>query len=341
MNRCPNCGAQNRDGAKFCTSCGFRLPAETPAYVTPDRSPFATTSSVPGSPVSAGETAEPVAESQEFGSTWQPAAEPEVETGPGLSWESSPPRDTSMPVNDEMIAALLEDEESSSDSDVEAGIPQDDYVRVPEVEQDLDSVLSDLSVADATADSDDMDDLDDLAVELDTATTDLSDPHSAQDIAATTMDDPAASAGVMYGDAEPAMAYDAESEGSSAAPSIDSLLRLARELEYGLIELADSAGRTPVASSGSDVDVRLLANALNDLQSDDELANLRESISKAQDRPRDVDVMLELVLRADAIASVLTERDQLKHAIELAIGGSSARGGEPGADVDTGDGIDY
>jgi hypothetical protein len=43
-------------------------------------------------------------------------------------------------------------------------------------------------------------------------------------------------------------------------------------------------------------------------------------VSNAQERPRDVDVMLDLVLRADAIAQVLTERDQLKSAIELSLG---------------------
>lgn len=47
IDRCPNCGQTVRPGARFCTSCGFRLP-EQPAESAPQasRSPFATTSTV-------------------------------------------------------------------------------------------------------------------------------------------------------------------------------------------------------------------------------------------------------------------------------------------------------
>jgi hypothetical protein len=49
MDRCPNCGATVRTGAKFCTTCGMRLPesaAATQTSETPTRSPFDSTSTV-------------------------------------------------------------------------------------------------------------------------------------------------------------------------------------------------------------------------------------------------------------------------------------------------------
>lgn len=49
MDRCPNCGATVRAGAKFCTTCGMRLPESAAAASTPEtasRSPFDSTSTV-------------------------------------------------------------------------------------------------------------------------------------------------------------------------------------------------------------------------------------------------------------------------------------------------------
>jgi hypothetical protein len=107
--------------------------------------------------------------------------------------------------------------------------------------------------------------------------------------------------------------------GATGSASFDQLLRLARELEYGLIELAESPGAAPAegASTGS------LSGVLDSLQSDDDLASLRSAVETAQQRPRDVDVMLDLVLRADAIATVLEERDRLKQAVERALTGTA------------------
>lgn len=69
-NRCPNCGNPTRPGARFCTSCGFRLPeqpAESPAP-TVGRSPFATTSTIsswwPGQQQSSSSDADRVSESE-------------------------------------------------------------------------------------------------------------------------------------------------------------------------------------------------------------------------------------------------------------------------------------
>ena len=63
MTRCPNCGSAIRIGAKFCTSCGFRLTVDEPAAasaVVPSRSPFSTTST-PAWSAGPAETSAPIA----------------------------------------------------------------------------------------------------------------------------------------------------------------------------------------------------------------------------------------------------------------------------------------
>jgi hypothetical protein len=57
------------------------------------------------------------------------------------------------------------------------------------------------------------------------------------------------------------------------------------------------------------------------------LQSLRAAVATAQARPRDVDVMLDLVSRADAIAGVLKAHDRYRAAIESAV--SALKGEKP------------
>jgi hypothetical protein len=253
MNRCPNCAAQNRDGAKFCTSCGFKLAAAPePVAAAPQRSPFATTSYTPTpSGIEATVEAEAPTDGDERTSfsTWDtPVADDAAQvSGPGSSWNADPPQDTAVPVSDEMIQTLV------------GGIPTESW--------------------EAERSSEDEDD------------------HVADELQST--------------DEVPAAAM------PSSAPNIDHLLRIARELEYGLTELAEAQQMPSSAGETADLaDSAALGSLLAGLQSDEELQPLRNAIETARERPRDVDVMLDLVLRAEAIASVLDERDSLKAAIE-------------------------
>jgi len=258
MNRCPNCAAQNREGAKFCTSCGFRLPVTSAPTNSHDRSPFATTSTVPPYADQSAEAPKAPESTEEPGfATWNA---PQAAETPGKSWDAPPPQDTAVPVNEEMIASLVGDSGQATETEAPAAEP---------------------------------------AVDM-----------------------PAAS------NWAPAQA--APVRGTDNTASVDQLLKLVRELEYGLVELADAPAATSVsAPAAPTANPRLLSNALADLQSEDELTPLRNAVASAQERPRDVDIMLDLVLRADAIAAVITERDQLKAAIELATGvGPQAVGAE-------------
>jgi zinc ribbon protein len=266
MNRCPNCAAQNREGAKFCTSCGFRLPVTSAPTNSSDRSPFATTSTVPPFADQIAEppnTAEP---SDEPGfATWNAPAAPPVEA-PGRSWDAPPPTNTAVPVDEDMIAALVGEPSSPA------------------------------------------------------ATEDVSPEPAPEAPEPTTWATPQPAAGRTQ----------------VGTPSVDQLLKLVRELEYGLVELAETPVSAVVSTGDAPAgDARLLTNALADLQDEDELAPLRTAIASAQERPRDVDVMLDLVLRADAIAAVLTERDQLKAAIELAVGGRQGADSQSSDDDET------
>lgn len=82
MDRCPNCGSTIRIGAKFCTSCGFRLRESEPdaAPAVPSRSPFATTTA-----------SSEEARSSWNAASWAPAAEPAAQSDPVS--ESAPPSD--------------------------------------------------------------------------------------------------------------------------------------------------------------------------------------------------------------------------------------------------------
>ncbi len=300
MNRCPNCGAQNRDGAKFCTSCGFRMPApdasKPAATATAERSPFATTSTV-GRPAEPTPPTAPVPPAYE---SWTEPIPPQatLTEGPGGSWDSPPPVNTAVPVSDEMIASLIGTEQRASETDDApvAVSETDDVIALGEPEETIEATASDDSDA-VEADSHIIEVEEPVAIEATDEAPEI-EPFQAEEI-----EDVAAIA-----PANP-----------SGDASIDSLLKLVRDLEYGLVELADarSGAVTPVITGGADVG--LLQGALQGLSSEDDLASLRDAIATAQDRPRDVDVMLDLVLRADAIATVIGERDQLKSAIELAL----------------------
>ncbi len=57
MMICPNCGTENRPGARFCVQCGAALPAETEARTPPPAEPaFAVPPPPPPYPIPSGPT---------------------------------------------------------------------------------------------------------------------------------------------------------------------------------------------------------------------------------------------------------------------------------------------
>jgi hypothetical protein len=300
MTRCTNCGAEIRPGAKFCTSCGFRVAASD-APVTPARSPFATTSSTswtetviapppppepPPAPASVVE--ETVIEVED---TRSQELEMDENERPGPSWYAPVEASTTGPVSDEMVAALDPDASSSS-TDRE----RDEEVTYYPVDGDrVQGEDADVPAPQATAPET---------------------PDEAPGIASAESGEVDATEPDRTAEMPPVVSAPVRSLAGSDDP-LGEARDLAARLQ-GLLEVA-------AARSGGAAAQRVALTA-----DEDEVQALRRVIQAAQERPRDVDVMLDLVLRADTIAAVLDDRA----ALLAAHGGGGASGGtaEPAAD---------
>lgn len=269
MTRCPNCGAEVREGAKFCTSCGFRLTEAEAA--PPSRSPFAIPPAGAWSSSQASEQADAAAGDR---STQDEVQEETVYTAsptvtdtsddvddldendrPGPSWYSPKPATSGGPVSDEMLA---------------------------ELEQDQDAVSGE-----HTADKSEEDHTDGgwvMAQPIEESQSEASSPWSeARDAGETNLMPPRV---------DPAI----DTDGSGT-------LDEARQLVGRLQELLSGMSSNALGAAGQ---------ATPQLQvSDEDVESLRTVVASAQERPRDVDVMLDLVLRADTIAGVIQDRDTL------------------------------
>ena len=269
MTRCPNCGAEVREGAKFCTSCGFRL-TESEAAPPPSRSPFAI-------PPAGAWTSPQVAEQTDTVTVDEPAQDEVQEEAvytapatiaetsddvddfdenerPGPSWYSPKPPMSSGPVSDEMLAELEGDaapgqepaEPIADDSETDQG-----WVMAQPIEEPASVGSSPWTEA------------------RDAGETNLMPPR-----------------------VEPASSTD----GSGALDEARQLIGRLQELLSGIS--GDALGGTSQATPELAV-------------SDEDVESLRKVVASAQERPRDVDVMLDLVLRADTIAGVIQDRDTL------------------------------
>jgi hypothetical protein len=89
-----------------------------------------------------------------------------------------------------------------------------------------------------------------------------------------------------------------------------------------LDELRELLPQLSVAQTGSTVDVENaieLLSASRAAAETESFQSLRAAIATAQARPRDVDVMLDLVSRADALAGVIAAHDRYVTTIDKAL----------------------
>jgi len=304
MTRCPNCGSAIRIGAKFCTSCGFRLTVDEPVTaspVAPSRSPFSTTSTPawsagPAETTASAETTA-VTDEDDVEPAWAKVDEGDegldeddvVDEGlasgdavaatvgdevaerttedeqPESTWFSPPGQDTSGPVSDDMVAALGGDHADQLRADIAS-----------ETDDDAPVALIDTSAPEA----------------LRTTYT-----WSADDQQITAVRDTSV--------AEPPSGGRTE---TVTAPITGDPLAEARSLVVRLSDLLTAVR----SGAGTGASAKTAPTSVAD-ESDVEV--LRSIVTSAQERPRDVDVMLDLVLRADTIAAVLADRDLLLAAL--------------------------
>lgn len=385
MTRCPNCGSSVRTGAKFCTTCGFRLPieAETSSESPSSRSPFDLTSSstiasrwqqpsesARDAATSDAETAAVpetsgtmvtdailAAESAEsFESTENengPVTSDETElahqradssTGPSFSgWPSfgaaggqgSGWDDVSVNGTEQKSAAQQNEGAAGEALETEppAAWSSDPPVMEPEalsVDARSEESGADESVAGSTG-GPDPNDLSAYSWLQSIDRTDTEDAESvtqqaddgAADVAESESDDapseePAAS--TAGADDEPAMdepvAAPAAAEAEQPTAAHERANRLLDELRALLPDLAGAGASSTAASDTANALAALLVDRGDEAE---RFQSLRAAVATAQARPRDVDIMLDLVARADTIAAVLSAHDRYVAGIEDAV----------------------
>ena len=315
MTRCPNCGSAIRIGAKFCTSCGFRLPGDE-SVVAQSRSPFATTSSAPWSaapvrvaedivvedvPAPNGNPDPEPAWSKDDGDDdavveVPPAedavvavspsgdaeviemvpTEPEGNDQPGRSWFMPPTPDRSGPISDDMIATMDSDAAGSeAQRQVEPPDPGDDGRQAEAQPAGDGEVMLGSSVGSSNS----------------SPPVSPSDPTDAPEVNGMT--------------SPPSL-----STGTDVAPPVGQGDPLA-EARSLVARLTDVLAQVPGGGGGAPAD----EVSLSGIADPADVESLRTIVESARERPRDVDVMLDLVLRADTIAAVIADRDMLLAAL--------------------------
>ncbi len=306
MERCPNCGASVRHGAKFCTTCGFRLPeelgeatssgdAEATVGGVAAETPLAAAAADVGGPqdaVQSGdfggaerggtETPGPLGEvlpgwlsasTATWGGGWRPSAEPESEPE----------------------APLAAPEAGTGTTEAGGGAEPIPFPSVRPTQVEVPSIGDAPDDAAAVADED-------------AAATALADPDVA----------PAAQAALA--EAPPAVVTDGVTARDAPGDLLARVNGMLDELR-GLLPALVAAPQAPEPGP----DVEAVASELEsarhhgDASRAREFEALRSALAAASDRPRDIDTMLDLVGRLDAVIALQEAHDRYAAVIDRAI----------------------
>ena len=303
MERCRNCGAPARVGAKFCTTCGYRLPEPTAA--TDD------------APASFDRASDSPAE----GSGADPSTQDDAP-----SPESTPVATADSP--DAPLAAP--DDADASDTGVAGDGPTGDAAA------SADRVLSSSwPTPTATSWPSGWDTPQELR-EPDSTTPGpeagpgASWPSHSTDTAddAQPEADPTAIAPESGGTLPPAIPPGDDDEIGLASSELDVAPTEPREADQvaRAIALIDELrALLPTLATAPPVDLTAVAADLEAALTADagqgpvDLADLRAAMLAARDRPRDIDTVLDLVGRVDAVLAFLDAHDRLTAAAERAV----------------------
>lgn len=347
VDTCPNCGQPSRAGARFCTSCGFRLPDRS---VDSDsaplaRSPFATTSTVAASmwPSSAksdpsASTESPMPEPfapQTVGEEGHSALPDEIALpGPAPSEQPAEPIGSDVPVDGAPTEPVEEAEHGTeSPTGTESDLSYPVWPSFPSYGETDNRAAPAWSAQDVLAATNEPDNASEGTVEshVDDAYVTQSAPDSAS---SESESDPIAAFVGRYGAsyqptaspddaiAAPAPAVEHENipvmvEATTENPAEP--LERAQALLAELGALLPTLGTGAVASStdaSSDI-VESLAAARSDDES--EFDALIEAVAAVRARPRDIDVVLDLARHVESIVSLKERYDQSQAAINAAL----------------------
>ncbi len=364
METCANCGAANREGAKFCTSCGVRLPT-LPARNTADwnRSEATVPATAP-EPESAPEgapdqaTIEPAATATE--PSWTSSADSDEEeravgedaaprdaepaVAPASSWSWGEPEPAPEPVTDHAAhadeqsgdevgtASTTADDRAGDAAAASGGSDREDsatrsswatqwtgeYAAAPDTDEQL--ATRDVPAAEAHPES---------GEPAGETPADASPPTAAWQRAAP------AEAPETASPYSPFAAYDsgaATTTGTGFEPAPggigeDDVVPRATRLLDELRTLLPALASAPVPTTPADetvpdvaVDTGAVADELATARHDTgDFTTLRASLESARDQPRDVDTMLDLVGRIDAMLAALDAHDRYAGAIDQAV----------------------
>ncbi len=317
MDRCPNCDAPVRPNAKFCTSCGFRLPNAEPvkpaeaapqAAAQPDgwRSPFATTSNYEHNQSWTAPVPSPYA----------PPPLPRPVPAPAAPVEPIAPAPLEAAAMAEEAAPVFAGWPNFSTSTIPAGEPESETpVEAAVVEEPTavkamidESIVNEPAAAEAPEEQ----------IQIEAVSDAIAETPVEQPVAIESSSDetpgasrPLPEVGENPSDNPtepiPVMAAIAKSD------IVQRALGLVDELRNLIPSLKSSTG----APNSGDAPAILKAAGAGTADSND-LAQLRTSLKTAAERPRDIDVMMDLVSRAGAIQELLAERDKYAAAITQA-----------------------
>lgn len=314
MERCPNCGAPARPGAKFCTTCGYRLPVTIP---------------VTDQPEAAGQASSTAA------SSWPPplqrddAAASDQSGAASVSDESEATAETSFTIP----VSSSDDDSSGEQSDtVAVSVAELDTASMsdttPEEASSTDSVVSSTWTASSSSSSWGSAQPEPAAADIASSSVDASTEIDEVSVEQSSESgDTGATAAVTEESIvvdEPASQYEGWSRAvveELAPPSSDHGTNVARATAL----LDELRMLLPVLNSGSSSDVgERVANELEAALSGtreegDDRASLRAALTEARDNPRDIQTILGLSQQADAAIALLDDYDRLVSAVRHAI----------------------
>lgn len=350
MEPCPNCQTPTRAGAKFCTTCGYRI-SDPPTPVAPWNVQAATGSGQPTATVDAEAPGEATAEAPgEEPDAAEPAAEPAA-----AAWSASPSLDEPAAIDPlaepapspddqvlssswpapsaaawpsgwgaiESSAAAVDEPADDADGDVAADAGADDAEAGSEGNGEVPTWPSFSPEAEAAGGEPAEETGDEVGEDADAAflsandgdadvetDTDLSDPI---DVEADARD------AVVRSPADappPDVASPTPNAGTDAAEGSDPAARAAALVDElrDLLPLLAAAPAPDAEAVARDLDEALASDPLPT----DDLARLRDAAATARDRPRDLDALVALAAEAPLLLALLARHDRLAAAADRA-----------------------